>query len=155
MKFSSTLKSTLLGIGVLCTTIVFAQKDKKSEKNKFLEGKVYNVNFTEIKAKPTGPPKQLPSVIIIKGGKVQCDLMEEKLTVPAIAYKVTQDTTYTEDDAEVRKVSFVAEYTEEKTGYKWNATITDFEIEGTCVMLKSGVEKKKFEFTGEEKTKKK
>ncbi len=153
MSYSFKIKSAILAIGLLFTTITFAQKEKKAEKNKFLEGKKYDVNFTEIKA--SGTSKPLPSTIVIKSGKVQCDLMEEKVTAPSMPYKVILDTTYTEDESEVHKVSFISEYTEEKTGYKWDATITDYEIEGTFVMLKSGVQKKKFEFTGAEKAGKK
>lgn len=148
------IKSTLLGISLLLATVVMAQKEKKQDsKNKYIDGKKYDVTFTEIKT--TGTAKPLPTTIVVKSGKVQCDLMEEKLTAPEIQYKVTLDTTYTEDESEVRKVAFIAEYTEEKTTYKWDATVTDFAIEGSFIMLKGGVQKKKFEFTGEEKAKKK
>jgi hypothetical protein len=147
-----TVKSGVLGICLLIATNGFAQKNK-SEKNKFLEGKKYDVKFTEIKT--TGIAKPMPSLIEIKSGKIQCELMEKKLTAPSMPYKVIMDTTYTEDESDIHKLHFTSEYTEEKTSYKWDATITDYEIEGTFIMLKSGVEKKRFEFTGEEKTKKK
>lgn len=151
---TSAIKSTLFGIGLLITTVAFAQKEKKPDgKNKYIEGKKYDVTFTEIKT--TGTAKPMPSIIVIKAGKVKCDLMEEKLTAPEMQYKVTLDTTYIEDESEVRKVAFVAEYTEAKTTYKWDAAVTDFAIEGSFIMLKGGVQKKKFEFTGEEKVKKK
>jgi hypothetical protein len=159
MTCSPAIKSAILVVTLLFTTTVFAQKDKKSEKdkksdkNKYIEGKKYDVTFTEVKT--TGTAKPLPSLIQIKGGKVQSDLMEQKLTAPEIPYKVTLDTTYIEDESEVRKVAFIAEYTEEKTTYKWDVTVIDYSIEGSCIMLKSGVQKKKFEFTGEEKAKKK
>lgn len=147
-----TIKSSLLGFCLILMTVGFAQK-AKSEKNKFLEGKKYDVKFTEVKK--TGAAKPLPSLIIIKSGQIQCDLMEEKLTAPSMPYKVILDTTYTEDESDIHKVHFISEYAEEKTSYKWDATITDYEIEGTFVMLKSGVEKKRYEFLGEEKAKKK
>lgn len=156
MTNTSTIKTVLLGIGLVLTTLTFGQKEKKAPKNKFLEGKVYNVNFTEVKATASAkPPKPLPSAIVLKGGKIQCDLMEEKLTLPPMQYTVTLDTTYTEDESEIHKVEFNSEFTEEKTTYKWESVITDVTIEGSCVMLKGGVQKKKFEFTGEEKSKKK
>ncbi len=149
---SFVIKSGILGIGLLIISTGFAQK-VKPEKNKFLEGKKYSVMFTE--KKKTGVAKPLPSLVIIKSGQIQCDLMEEKLTAPSMPYKVTLDSTYVEDEADVHKVSFTSDYTEEKTEYKWEATVTDYEIEGFCIMLKNGVEKKRFEFTGEEKSKKK
>lgn len=154
MMYSSAIKSTLLGVSLLFATAAVAQKEKKPDgKNKYIEGKKYDVTFTEIKT--TGQAKPMPSTIVVKAGKVQCDLMEEKLTAPEMPYKVTLDTTYIEDESEVRKVAFIAEYTEEKTTYKWDATVTDYSIEGSFIMLKGGVQKKKFEFTGEEKAKKK
>ena len=156
MRNTAAIKTILLGIGLVLTTFTFAQKEKKAPKNKFLEGKVYTVNFTEVKATASAkPPKPLPSAIVIKGGKIQCDLMEEKLTAPAMQYHVILDTTYTEDDSDIRKIEFDSEFTEEKTTYKWEAVITDFAIDGSFVMLKNGVQKKKFEFTGGEKSKKK
>lgn len=146
------LKSGVLGVCLLLVTSSFAQK-AKPEKNKFLEGKKYDVKFTEVKK--TGTAKPLPSLIIIKGGQIQCDLMEEKLTAPSMPYKVTLDTTYTEDEADIHKVSFTSEFTEEKTTYKWDATITDYEIEGNFIMLKGGIEKKRYDFAGQEKEGKK
>lgn len=154
MTYSSIIKSTFLGLGMLCTTLIFAQKDKKQQKNKFLEGKTYTVTFTEIKAKGQ-QAKPLSGAINIKSGKVQSPEMEAKLTAPAIPYTVSLDTTFVEDESDVRKINFIAEYNEEKTTYKWDVSITDYSIEGNCVLLKGGVEKKKFEFTGEEKSKKK
>ena len=144
------VKSVVLSICLLITTITFAQKNKKkSEKKNFLDGKNYNVQFTEKKASGLGKP--LPGEIIFKAGQVQCDLMEEKLTAPSMPFKITLDTIYLADEDSVRKVSFIADYTEDKVGYKWEATITDYAIEGTFIQTRSGIEKKRFEFEGEEK----
>ncbi len=152
MNTSLTLKSGLLGIGLLLTTLTFAQKGKV-DKNKVLDGKKYEVTFTEVKA--TGTPKAMPGIMVFKGGKLQCDLMEEKLKAPEMQYKITMDSTITEDDAEAHRITFTAEAEEAKTTYKWEADINDFEITGTLIMLKAGVEKKRFEYAGAEKTKKK
>ena len=150
----STVKSAILSICLLTTTITFAQKSKKKpDKERILDGKEYNVQFTEKKA--SGLSKPLPSTIVLKSGKVQCDLMKEKLEAPAMTYKITLDTTYFADEDSVHKVSFRADYTEDKIGFKWEATITDYVIEGTFITVRSGVEKKRFEFEGEEKAGKK
>jgi hypothetical protein len=123
-----------------------------AQKNKFLEGKKYNVQFYEMK--PTGRGKALPSTFDIKGGKVESDLMYEKMSLGPAAYKVTLDSTYTEDETEMHMVVIEAEFAEDKNEYKWEATIINYDIEGTIVQMKSGVEKKKFEFAGSQKTKK-
>ena len=151
MRNLFTLKSTIIGIVLILSTSVFAQK-KKSEKNKFLENKKYNVLFYEMKA--TGRGKALPSFVVLKGGMIQCDLMEDKIQLPPVGYKVTLDSTYTEDETEMRMVTFEGDFSEDKNEYKWEVTVINYEIEGTVVMSKSGVEKKRFEFSGNEKAKK-
>lgn len=152
MTSLKTLKTLFVLTCITLASHSFAQKGK-SDKNKFLEGKKYDVAFTEIKA--TGTPKPFAGVIALKGGQIHCDEMEEKLKVPAMAYKVSLDSVITEDDAEMHKVNFNGEAEENKTTFKWEAEISDYEIVGTVIMLKGGVEKKRFEYSGAEKAKKK
>ena len=108
--------------------------------------------FGQKKAKGRG--KAVPTMLLIKSGKVEADLMYEKLTLPPIAYIVNLDSTYTEDGVEMHMVTFEANFSEDKNDYKWEATLINYDIEGTIVQMKSGVEKKKYEFSGSEKTKK-
>jgi hypothetical protein len=122
------------------------------EKHKFLEGKKFNVQFYEVKVNGRG--KALPSVFQIKNGKIQDELMEEKLTVPPMNYTVTLDSTYVEDETEMHMVTFEGAYTEDKDSYKWEATVINYDIEGTLVQMKGDVEKKRYEFSGSEKPKK-
>lgn len=143
------LKSILAILTIVLSTEAFAQKAKP---NKFLEGKKFSVQFYEMKA--SGRGKALPTMVVLKGGKIMCDLMEDKLMLPPTAYKITLDSTYTEDEVEMHMVTFEGEFAEEKNEYKWMATVINYDIEGTCVMSKSGLEKKRFEFAGGEKTKK-
>ncbi len=153
MKNILFLKSILLSLTamLLFSTVSFAQKSR-GEKNKFLENKKFNVQFYEMKA--AGRGKAVPSLFFIKGGKIEADLMYEKLTLPPISYRVTLDSTYTEDEMEMHMVTFEGEYSEEKNDYKWEATLINYDIEGTIVQMKNGVEKKKYEFAGSEKVKK-
>ena len=136
---------------VLFASLLFAGATS-AQKNKFLENKKYNVNFYDMK--PTGRGKAVPSLVVIKTGKISADLMEDKLQLPPMSYKVTVDSTYMEDDEEMHIVTFEAEYTEDKNEYKWEATVTNYDIEGTVVQSKGGVPKKTFEFSGSEKPKK-
>jgi hypothetical protein len=145
MKNPST-KLIMACLALFMTSGLFAQK------NKFLEGKKFAVQFYEMKA--SGRGKAMPTMVLIKGGKIECDLMEDKLILPPVSYKVTLDSTYTEDETEMRMVTFEGSYVEEKNEYKWDITVINYDIEGTCVHIKSGVEKKRFEFAGSEKTKK-
>lgn len=121
-------------------------------KNKFLEGRKFAVQFYEHKAAGLG--KAVPGVVLIKDGKVQCDLMEDKINLGPATYKVTLDSSYTEDDAPMHMVTFEANYSDDKNEFKWEATVINYDIDGTAAQLKAGAEKKKFEFSGSEKTKK-
>lgn len=147
MKQSKIIKT--LGLGI-CLVIGLSAS---AQKNKFLEGKKYDVQFYEIK--PTGRGKSINSNFLIKSGKVESDLMLEKMGLEPATYKVILDSTYVEDEMEMRMITLEAELAEEKNEYKWEATIINYDIEGTVVQSKGGVEKKKYEFSGSEKTKKK
>jgi hypothetical protein len=148
---NSVLKSVVMVAVMLVSTSVFAQKNKGS-KNTFLEGKKFNVNFYELRAGNRG--KAIPSKVLIKSGKVEADLMYEKLQMEPITYVVTLDSTYTEDDTEMHMVTFEATNAADKNEYKWEVTVINYDIEGTVTVTKAGVEKKKYEFSGSEKTKK-
>ncbi len=134
---------------LLISSSAFAQKSKP---NKFLDNKKFNVQFYEVK--PTGRGKAQPSILLLKGGKVEADLMFEKLSLPPVSMRVILDSIYTEDEVEMHMVTFEADHSEEKNDYHWEVTLINYDIEGTVVQMKSGLEKKKFEFAGSEKTKK-
>jgi len=150
MKHLNKLKLAFVFAAMVLTTVMYAQK---APKNKFLEGKKYNVQFYEIKA--AGRGKSLPSNVIIKGGKVESDLMYEKMTLGPEVFRVEADSIYTEDETEMHYVSFIVEASDGKNDYRWEAAITNYDIEGTVTMSKGGIEKKKYEFSGSEKPSKK
>lgn len=147
----SSLGIATIGLFLITTAFTFGG-DKKGGKNKFLEGKKYTVQFYEMK--PTGRGKAQPSVIEIKGGKIMCNFTEDKMSCGPAGYTIDVDSTYTEDETEMHLVTFEAGFSEDKNDFKWEGTVTNYDIEGTIVQMKSGVEKKKFEFSGSEKTKK-
>lgn len=151
MKKSFKMKTIFLTvlIAVLFSIPSFAQKTKPS---KFLDNKKFNVQFYEVK--PTGRGKAQPTMLLLKAGKIEADLMYEKLSLPPVAIHVILDSTYTEDEVEMHMVKFEADHSEDKNDYHWDVTLINYEIEGTVVQMKSGLEKKKFEFAGTEKTKK-
>lgn len=149
MKNYCPFKTIILGIALVSTFPAFAQKKGK---DKTLTDRKYAVQFYEIKA--AGRGKALPDNIMIKGGKIQSYLMEDKIALTTTPFKIVLDSTYTEDETEMHMIKIEAEHTEEKDNFKWEATIINYDIEGTVVQSKGGVEKKKYEFAGSEKTKK-
>jgi len=137
---------------VIIALLVSISTEIKAQKHKFLEGKKYAAQFYEIK--PAGRGKAVPSDVYFKGGKLYADLMEEKIAYPAVNYKITLDSTYTEDDEQIQLITAEATYEEDKSTYKIEFTVTNFDIIGTFILMKGTVEKKKFEFDGAEKRKK-
>lgn len=152
MKNTFKITAAVFGALFFIAATAFTGGGDKGGKSKFLEGKKYPVQFYEMK--PSGRGKAVPSEIQIKGGKILCNLTEDKLSCGPASYKVTLDSTYTEDETEMHMVSFEATFSEEKMDFKWEGTVINYDIDGTIVQMKSGVEKKKFEFSGSEKTKK-
>ena len=146
-------KLNLAFLSIIATVLFsipsFAQKAKPT---KFLDNKKFNVQFYEVK--PAGRGKAQPSILLLKAGKIEADLMYEKLSLPPIAMRVLLDSTYTEDEVAMHMVKFEADHSEDKNDYHWEVTLINYEIEGTVVQMKSGLEKKKYEFSGTEKTKK-
>ena len=151
MKNTFRFRAAVLTLGLFATTFSFAQKSK-TDKSKFLEGRKFNVQFYEMKA--SGRGKAVPTLLMIKGGKIEADLMYEKLSLAPMTYKVILDSTYTEDENPMHMVTIEAEFSEDKNDFKWEATVINYDIEGTVVEMKAAVEKKKYEFSGSEKPKK-
>ncbi len=153
MKNSTKFTSVMFALCLLLSASVFGQaaKKPKPEKNKFLEGKTFATEFTEVKEK--GKPKPIKGDIIVKSSKVQCDVMEEKAGLSISPYHVISDTTYKDGDTEIHTVVFEATYTDPKSETKFEATLTGSQIKGTVIESKGGKEKKKYEFEGMEKEK--
>ena len=80
--------------------------------------------------------------------------MKDKLKIEEANFTVTLDSTYTEDDATMHLVKLEAFIENNKDETIWEATVINYDIDGTIVQKKGGVDKKKFEFSGSEKTKK-
>ncbi len=153
MNRMNMLKSVVV---LLCFSISFAsfaQTKKKPDKSKFLENRKFSVQFYEMK--PTGRGKAVESTVSTKTGKIESPLMKEKLQIDEANFTVILDSTYTEDETEMHMVKLEAFIENKKDETKWEATIINFDIDGTVVLRKGDVDKKKFEFSGTEKTKKK
>jgi|SRR6218665_2434649 len=151
MKNTLKISAAVFGTLFFIAATAFTGGDKGG-KSKFLEGKKYPVQFYEMKT--SGRGKAMPSEIQIKGGKILCNLTEDKINCGPASYKITLDSTYTEDENEMHMVSFEATFSDEKMDYKWEGTVINYDIDGTIVQSKAGTEKKRMEFSGSEKTKK-
>ncbi len=152
MKKNITLKSIIAIAFLFIASSAVSQTAKKVDKKKFLENRKFKVQFYEIKA--AGRGKAVESMVELSSGSIESTLMKEKLQAEEAKFSVILDSTYTEDDTEMRLVKLEAFIEGPKEEIKWEATIINYDIEGTVVQKKGDVEKKKFEFSGTEKTKK-
>lgn len=131
----------------LSTILFFALfMNANAQKHEFVEGKKFEVKFYEVK--PTGLGKAIDGLISFKGGKVSADIIEEKFMYTPANYTIITDSVYMEDGEAVQLI--VAEVVDngEKGEVKGVLTLNDNDIEGTFVLMKGGVEKKKYEFEG-------
>ncbi len=152
MKKITTLQSLVLLLCMLVSGLAFSQGAKKVDKNKFMENRKFKVQFYEMKA--TGRGKAVESTVTTKGGKIESDLMKDKLQIEEANFTVVLDSTYTEDDTPMHLVKLQAFIENKKDETIWEATVINYDIDGTVVQKKGGVDKKKFEFSGAEKPKK-
>ncbi len=152
MKKNSTLKSLAVFLCLVISATAFSQTAKKTDKSKFMENRKFKVQFYEMK--PTGRGKAVESTVTTKTGKIESDLMKDKLKIEEANFTITLDSTYTEDDTPMHLVKLEAFLESNKDETIWEATVINYDIDGTVVLKKGGVDKKKFEFSGTEKSKK-
>lgn len=120
-----------------------------------LEGKVYKVTMTMAKkGGKTGPP--VNEEITFKSGKFQCKLMDKEMGAKAIPVEFTVDSTFEENEEELPYVEFEGEYVNKlDETVKVTGTVDGYGIEGNVVLSKKGKEKKRYDFVGSLKEKKK
>jgi hypothetical protein len=117
MKNSTRFTSVAIAFCLLVSSTMFAQKKPKPEKNKFLETKTFDAQFTEVKEKGK-PGKPIKGDIVIKSSKVSSTVLEEKIGMLAANYHVTSDTTYKDGEMEMHQVVFEVSVVEGKTEAK-------------------------------------
>lgn len=120
-----------------------------------LEGKTYKVTMTLAKkGGKTGPPEQ--QEITFKGGKFKCKLIDREMGAPAIPIEFDVDSSFTDNDEELPYVEFHGEFVNKlDETVKVTGTVDGYGIEGNVVLSKKEKEKKRYDFVGSLKEKKK
>ena len=120
-----------------------------------LEGKVYKVTMTLAKkGGKTGAPEQ--EEITFKGGKFKCKLVDKEMGAPAVPIEFTVDSTFEENDEELPYVEFEGEFVNKlDETIKVTGTVDGYGIEGNVILSKKDKEKKRYDFVGSLKEKKK
>lgn len=120
-----------------------------------LEGKVYKVTMTlQKKGGKTGPPEQ--EEITFKGGKFKCKLIDREMGAAAIPVEFTVDSTFVENDEELPYVEFEGQFVNKlDETIKVTGVVDGYGIEGNVILSKKDKEKKRYDFVGSLKEKKK
>lgn len=119
-----------------------------------LEGKVYKVTMTSVKKGKSGAPEQ--EEITFKSGKFKCKLIDKEMGAPAIPVDFEVDSMFTENDEDLPYVEFVGEFVNKMEELvKVTGTVDGYGIEGNVVLSKKDKEKRRYDFVGSLKEKKK
>lgn len=122
-----------------------------------LDKRIYIVNMTEVKEN-AAPKKAVEDEIEFKAGKGMFSLfLEEKMGLKWMKYEIKKDSTYTDDQSnEIRWIEGEVSHTDETDQTTvMTFTVEDYDIRGEIKVTKKDKLKKKFEFMGKEKVKKK
>lgn len=146
------LPIALLSIGLFTINAIF-----KGEPKDALDKRIFLVNLTEIK-EGAPPKKSIPDEIEFRAGKgMFSNYLYEKMEFKWIKYEIKKDSTFVDEtESEVNYVEATITTTNDKDEtLMMNVTVEDFDIKGEIKITKKDKLKKRFEFSGKEKPKKK
>lgn len=146
------LPVALITIGLLTINAMF-----KGDPKDALDKRVFMVNLTEIK-EGAPPKKSIPDEIEFRAGKgMFSNYLFEKMEFKWIKYEIKKDSTFVDEtETEVNYVEAEITTTNDKDEtLMMNVTVEDYDIKGEIKITKKDKLKKRFEFSGKEKPKKK
>lgn len=146
------ISATVLTVGLLSINAI-----KKGEPKDNLDKKIFTVTMTEVKE---GSPakKGVEDEIEFKAGKgMFSQFLFDKLEYKWVKYQITKDSTYTDEEQnENQWIEAEISTTDDKDQTMIMKCVVDnFDISGEIKITKKDKLKKKFEFSGKEKAKKK
>ena len=150
------LKNIALSAFIIATGFFTINATFKGEPKDSLDKRIFTTSITEIKE--NSPSKKgIADEIEFKGGKMFSLTLEEKLGLKWTKYEIKKDSTFTdEDNNEVRWVEGEVSHTDDADQTTvMTFTVEDFDIKGEVKVTKKDKLKKRYEFSGREKEKKK
>ncbi len=146
------ISATVLTVGILSINAI-----KKGEPKDNLDKKIFTVTMTELKE---GAPakKGVEDEMEFKAGKgMFSQFLFDKLEYKWVKYQITKDSTYTDEEQnENQWIEAEISTTDDKDQTMIMKCVVDnFDISGEIKITKKDKLKKKFEFSGKEKAKKK
>lgn len=145
------ISASLLAAGFLALNATY-----KGEPKDALDKRIFTTSITEVKENSPAK-KSVPDEIEFKNGKMFSLILEEKLGLKWTKYEIKKDSTYNdEDNNEIRWVEGEVSTTDDSDQTTvMTFTVEDYDIKGEIKVTKKDKLKKRFEFSGKEKEKKK
>ena len=151
------LKHIIISASVLTIGLLSLNAIKKGEPKDNLDKRKFIVTMTEVK-EGAAPKKGVEDELEFKAGKgMFSTFLFDKLQYKWIKYEITKDSTYT-DEEENEGIWTEAEISttdENDQTIIMKCTVDNYDISGEIKITKKDKLKKKYEFSGKEKPKKK
>lgn len=150
------LKHIAVSVSVVAVAFVSIYATPKGKEKDALNKRIFNTAIVELKEGQANK-KSVPDEIEFKDGKVFSTFLFDKMAYKWIKYEITKDSTFTDEEAnESHWIEVTATHTDDADQtIEMVMKVENYDIEGTVKITKKDKLKKKFEFTGKEKPKKK
>jgi len=150
------IKNIIISASIITIGILFINAVPKGEPKDALDKRIFKVIMTEVK-EGAAPKKGLDDEIEFKGGKMFSQFLFDKLEYKWIKYEVKKDSVFSDEEQnEVHLVEAEISSTDENDQtILMTCTVEDYDIQGVIKITKKDKLKKKYEFSGKEKDKKK
>lgn len=151
------LKHIIISASVLTVGLLSVNAIKKGEPKDSLDKRIFTVTMTEVK-EGSPPKKGVEDEIEFKAGKgMFSTFLFDKLEYKWLKYEITKDSVYTDEEQnESRWVEAEISTTDDKDQTMVMKCVVDnYDISGEVKITKKDKLKKKYEFSGKEKPKKK
>lgn len=151
------LKHIIISATVVATGFLGLNATWKGEPKDALDKRIFKVTMTEVK-EGQAPKKGVEDEIEFKAGKgMFSNFLYEKLEYKWIKYEIKKDSTYMDEEQnEVHWIEAEVSTTDDSDQtMMMTCTVEDYDISGEIKITKKDKLKKKFEFSGKEKPKKK
>jgi len=151
------LKHIIISASVLTIGLLSINAIKKGEPKDNLDKRKFTVTMTEIK-EGAAPKKGVEDELEFKAGKgMFSNFLFEKLEYKWIKYEITKDSTYTDEDQNENQWIEAEISTTDANDQTMimKCTVDNYDISGEIKITKKDKLKKKYEFSGKEKAKKK
>jgi hypothetical protein len=151
-----TLKKIIISATVITSGLLAINATRKGEPKDALDKRIFTVTMSEVK-EGAAPKKGVEDEIEFKGGKMLSMFLFEKFEYKWTKYEIITDSTYTDEEQnEIHMLVAEASSTDDKDQtMTMTCTVEDTDITGVVKITKKDKLKKKFNFVGLEKIKKK